>query len=393
MRESSEPTVIDEPVRATVNEAAPAARTRTADTKQRKAPQGFTGTPVMDLGGRDVSDPEYWEEAASKKKRRGKAKKTGKYAGGRWQSLLVKYAVWATMGMVFLTGFLRIVLPPQTNTGQIIATVKKELGRNNFPLEAGQQLAERFAFTYLTYDPKNAGLRTEQLKSMMINKYTVADPTAIGVANGSFYQEILSGPFLSEPPLLIDDKHTTFVFTAVVRDNTTYSVNTKNNSYVKPRTVTLGVTVFANEVGQVIVAGAPAFMPTTNVAPDALPLTMVNDTEASSAVTPRLQEYLTQWAQADDASPVSDQYLHGKDSSMRARIGLGGSVTLSTLANVKVEALPKDAKETTKRTAVIDVTWTTAQGTSVNQSYLVKLLNENNYWYVLDIEGSNLYDR
>lgn len=306
-------------------------------------------------------------------------------AGGRWKLLAVRGAVWGALGLIFLLGAMRLINPSPVSVDSVTEKVAAALGRNAFPAEVGQQVAQRFARIYLNYSADSASERSDQLKAYLATGTTTLDWTYAGSEDKNYFTKIASGPFIAAAPDLVDDNHVTYTFSALINDPTT---GTKNGSEtIPPRWVYLEVPMVSDEAGHVAVAGAPAFVAAPPLATKVEVLGYKSDKNATADAEDTIAGYFKDWAQATAAKPVQEVYLRAGESTEAAATGLAGSVAFASLASFDV-AEQADPSATIWD-AYATVNWMSPGGVKLVQSYRLTITNVDSHWFVLDIRGGS----
>ena len=331
-----------------------------------------------------------WFPAPTKNGKKGKSapvknSKRNARAGGRWKLLAVRYTVWGVMGLVFLLGIMRIVNPNPVSLSAITDSVKTAIGQNGFPMDAGQQMASRFAAAYLNYDANLKTQRQDILEGYLAPGAS-GDFTYSQSDNPTYTQKVTDGPYLATNPYLVDASHVTFTFSVQVSNAETGKKDADGN--LRPPTwVYLTVPMVADKLGNVAVAGAPAFVSAPPLADKVDSIAGKVDEKATASAKPFIKQYLTDWAKSSQATPVQDNLVR-KASTQAARIGLGGTVTLKNDPEVVVlVSAPTDVYQK----ADVTVTWVTSTGMSMTQDYELTLEYADSHWYAIDIVGANFY--
>ncbi len=333
--------------------------------------------------------PEVWEPAETKILTNKANKKASAAAGGRWKLILVRVAVWGTLGLVLLLGVMRLINPNPVSIDAITQQVEATLGQNGFPITAGTEIGTRFTSAYLNYSSADATNRQNTLAGMLSSS-TDAQFTFSAASNDSYTQKVVQGPYLVSSPELIDSQHATYTFAAAVSTPQT-GTNDSSGNVIQPKWVYLQIAVVADQNGHVAIDNAPAFVTAPPGAGNVPSISATSDKAASTDATPTIQGYLAEWASASRSNPVSSVYLRSS-STAAAKDGLGGSVKLVGSPTVSVDALPTTSTGTTvdnsNRTAEVTVQWQNSGGVTYTQTYRLSLVYAQQHWYVNDIKGA-----
>lgn len=314
---------------------------------------------------------------------------------------IFRYVIWALIFIVGATGIKNIIAPVKVEIPKITQSVSQKLGINGFPLEEGKGFAQRFATAYLTYTGSN-----DTSRRTMLTKYLPADQ---GGANDGWLatnisdkpQVIVSGPYLSGNPELLDETcdtsiapcHATFTFAAQVT-NPSAAKTTSRGEPIIPSWVFLSVPIVATDTG-VAVASAPGFAPAPFQSKTGAPIFIQEDSEASTSIVTDLTAYFTAWAAS---SSNIHRYTIPDESSQTAIAGLGGTVKFVNLEKVTVSTIPSAETNPTDaekgiRDAIAWVTWTQGSNTYQQQYRLKVAQADDTKWYVLDIESGGFNPR
>ena len=323
----------------------------------------------------------------------------GRMAGNRWKLIGLRTAVWGTLGIIMLSGTLTIFGPKGPSISSITQQVLLGINRNNFPLEAGQQVAARFAKEYLTISFANSNVRQEILKTYIIG--SGSEETQISSFNGTRDQVVLGEPILAMPAELISDSHVVYTFAVQIYQP---AVKETEDSPALPANapswVYIAIPLAADEDGSIGVAGMPAFVPQPKIAEKAEAITFTEDSDAARDSRSQIEKFLLHWAASDEVS--LKPYLVDNISSPSAQAGLGGTLSFVALDRLSVEAFPTDYVQDPDvaptcsapdyalpcRDAYATVKWNT-QGIEVTNRYRLVVLFDGQNWRVIDIRGAN----
>jgi hypothetical protein len=326
----------------------------------------------------------------------------GRMAGNRWKLIGLRTAVWGTLGMVILAGVFAIVGPRGPSLNSITQQVLSNINRNNFPLEAGQQVAARFAKEYMNIPIVSSGKFRE--RSDALSAYIIGSGIEEGrIVNFSADREqrVIGEPILAMPAELVSDNHVVYTFAIqVFQPAVKGTEETPAKEATAPTWVYLAVPMAADENGAIGVAGAPAFVPQPAIANRAESITFQEDSDAARESKSQIEKFMLHWAASDEVS--LRPYLVAGVSTPSARAGLGGTMKFKSLSGYRVAALPKDFVqeegvaptcsapefEAPCRTAYMEATWN-FQGIEVTQKYRLVVLFDGQNWRVIDIRGTN----
>lgn len=326
----------------------------------------------------------------------------GRMAGNRWKLIGLRTAVWGTLGMVVLAGVFAIIGPRGPSLDNVTQQVLSNINRNNFPLEAGQQVAARFAKEYLAIPSPTSGKaeeRRETLSNYIIG--TGTEESRIINFSADREQRVIGEPILAMPAELVSDNHVVYTFAVqVFQPAAKETEELPAREATAPTWVYLAVPMAADEDGAIGVAGAPAFVPQPAIADRAESITFREDSDAARDSKSQIEKFMLHWAASDTIS--LKPYLVDNLSTPTAQAGLGGTLEFKSLTGYSVESLPKDFVqeedaaptcsapefEAPCRDAYIDVTWN-FQGIEITQKYRLVVLFDGQNWRVLDIRGAN----
>jgi hypothetical protein len=315
--------------------------------------------------------------------------KLGKFAGGRWKVVALRSVVWFALSLVILSGIKTMITPAGANIPKITSAVLTQIGRNNFPMEVGQETAARFAQAYASYDPTNESARRAELAQYMTTGGQ-NDPTIVGILGGTDAmsgQSVVSGPFLAFTPELVDDTHVVYTFGLQVKSAAKGSA---------PHWIYLAVPMVADDKGAVAVAGSPALVPGPAIAPKGSSLSFKPDDTLATSAKSALEQYFPLWAKSDRGALVP--YLQDGVSTSAASAGLSNSVQYKSMSTLAVEKFDKGTDTTGSctgpdyaapcRKGDVVITWT-SNGVDFRQEYRLILFQDGQYWRVIDIRGGS----
>ncbi len=341
------------------------------------------GTPNHDEDASSVADPPRRKLGLRGKTNRkpsrgaqsggqGKKPSSGRFAGGRGVLFVLRGLVWVVVGLLIALGVRQMLFPAQTNTQAVTSQVAASLGISGFPVEAGQALAEQFTITYLTQQVNNEQERRDALLALLPNEDVVGDLGIRGVER----QRIVAGPFLSRP-VVSTPTRTTYTFAAQI------AATPLGGEEQEPRWVYVAVPVIANETG-IAIAGAPAFVPSVEIATQGEPIPFTNDKPAADSLAPDLESFFEAWAASDQAELA--RYT-ADDSSPETREGLNGEFVFDGLDRVAVNAIDPENPQPV-RDALAAVLWRYGPS-QVRQEYRLRVYQaQDGRWYVADIRGA-----
>ena len=323
----------------------------------------------------------------------------GRMAGNRWKLIGLRTAVWGTLGMVVLAGVFAIVGPKGPSLSSVTEQVLSNINRNNFPLEAGQQVASRFAKEYMTIVPGKSEERSNALAAYIIGSGIEESRTINYTADRE--QRVIGEPILAMPAELISDNHVVYTFAIqVFQPAVKKTEETPARDATPPTWVYLAVPMAADENGAIGVAGAPAFVPQPAIADRAESITFREDPEASRSSKSQIEKFMLHWAASDEVS--LKPYLVEGVSTSTAKAGLGGTLEFVGITGYKVAELPEDFVQEEDvapicsapdfaapcRPAYLETTWK-FQGIEITQRYRMIVLFDGENWRIIDIKGSN----
>lgn len=325
----------------------------------------------------------------------------GRMAGNRWKLIGLRTAVWGTLGMVVLAGVFAIIGPKGPSLSSVTQQVLANINRNNFPLEAGQQIAARFAKEYMTISVASGKF---QERSDALSAYIIGS----GVEEGKIInfssdrdQRVIGEPILAMPAELISDNHVVYTFAIqVFQPAVKETEDTPAKEATAPTWVYLAVPMAADENGAIGVAGAPAFVPQPQIASRAESITFREDSDAARSSKSQIEKFMLHWAASDSVS--LKPYLVDGVSTSTAQAGLGDTLSLVSISGYKVEELPEDFVQEEGvaptcsapdfaapcRNAYLEATWEFQGIETINRYRLVVLFDGEN-WRVIDIQGAN----
>ncbi len=323
----------------------------------------------------------------------------GRMAGNRWKLIGLRTAVWGTLGMVVLAGLFAIFGPKGPSLSSVTQQVLSNINRNNFPLEAGQQVASRFAKEYLSFNPNKFGERDAALSEYIIG--SGIEEGRIVNFTSSREQRVIGEPILAMPAELVSDNHVVYTFAIqVFQPAVKETEDTPALPATEPTWVYLAVPMAADINGAVGVAGAPAFVPQPSIAQRGDSITFKEDPDAARQSKSQIEKFMLHWAASDEVS--MKPYLVDDVSTDSARAGLGDTLEFVSISGYRVEALPEDFVqpedvaptcsspefEAPCRAAYLEATWN-FQGIEVTHKYRLVVLFDGQNWRVIDIKGSN----
>jgi hypothetical protein len=323
----------------------------------------------------------------------------GRMAGNRWKLIALRTAVWGTLGMVVLTGIFAIVGPKGPNLSTLTTQVLSNLNRNNFPIEAGQQVASRFIKEYLSYTPGQSKERSDELENYIIGTGT-AENAIISITT-SREQRVIGEPVLAIPVELISDNNVVYTFAIqVFQPAVKKTEDFPALKATEPTWIYLAVPMSADEEGAVGVSGMPAFVPQPKIASGGEAIRLQEDTEVNSSAKPQIEKFLLHWAGSDIVS--LKPYILEDISTSAATAGLGGTLDFISLKSLKIEKLPEEyvqdpevaitcsapKYEAPCRDAYITVAWD-FRGIELSNEYRLIVLFDGQNWRVVDIRGTN----
>lgn len=323
----------------------------------------------------------------------------GRMAGNRWKLIGLRTAVWGTLGIIMLSGTLTIFGPQGPSISTITQQVLLGINRNNFPLEAGQQVASRFIKEYLGISIADSSLREERLETYIIG--SGSEINQIASFNATRDQEVIGEPILAMPAELISDSHVVYTFAVqIYQPAVKKTEDTPALPATTPTWVYIAIPLAADEDGSIGVSGMPAFVPQPKIAEKGPSIIFIEDGDAAKDSRSQIEKFLLHWAASDVVS--LKPYLVDEISSPSARAGLGGTLKFVALNNLSVEAFPRDYVLDPEvaptcaapdyafpcRNAYVTVRWN-SQGIEVNNKYRLVILFDGQNWRVIDIRGAN----
>jgi hypothetical protein len=323
----------------------------------------------------------------------------GRMAGNRWKLIALRFAIWGTLGIVVLTGILTIVGPKGPNLSAVTTQVLSNLNRNNFPIEAGQQVASRFIKEYLAYNPSETQERAGELANYIIGSGT--EENSIITILSSREQRVIGEPVLAMPVELVSDNHVVYTFAIqVFQPAVKKSEDSPALIATPPTWVYLAIPMVSDEAGAVGVSGMPAFVSQPQIAGRGEAITLREDTDANRDARAQIEKFLLYWASSDEVS--LKPYIVDELTTSAATEGLGGTLTFISLESLIIEALPKDYIQDPEvaitcsapeynapcRDAYITVGWE-FRGIELSNKYRLIVLFDGQNWRVVDIRGTN----
>ncbi len=280
-----------------------------------------------------------------------KRRKGNPLAGGRWMQFAVKTLIVVVLAVIALNGVYRLA-------GKALYDPPTSPPGSNYPTQQASAYAARFAWAYLSWD---------QAKPQ--DRATALQPFFPGNSNlqlgwdGKGVQQVLGQP-IPAGVKATDDQH------AVVQ----LAV------FLSPGGWTcMQVGVFSPNGGQSLaITGYTAYV----ACPPTAAVTVPEVTDEDTVVEAQLSPVLDSFFRAYGASSPDLQLTLATGSTIT---GLGGSVKLSSVDRVVVPALVAGG-DPNRRVATVNVSWTTASGGILAQSYQVSMVKADK-WTVLSLSG------
>lgn len=323
----------------------------------------------------------------------------GRMSGSRWKLIALRAAVWGTLGVVVLTGAFAILGPKGPSLSSVTSSVLSNLNRNNFPIEAGQQVASRFIKEYLAFNPARVQERAGELANYIIG--TGTNENSIISMSSPREQRVIGEPVLAMPAELISDNNVVYTFAIqVFQPAVKKTEDSPALKATEPTWVYLAVPMSADENGSVGVSGMPAFVPQPQIASNGEVIKLKEDTEASRSAKPQIEKFLLHWAGSDEVS-LKPYILEGLTTNA-ATAGLGDTLDFVSLKSLKIAELPEDYVQDPEvavtcappayaapcRDAYITVGWE-FRGIEISNKYRLVVLFDGQNWRVVDIRGTN----
>ena len=275
-----------------------------------------------------------------------------------------RFLLWAFRTLVVLVLLLllllgvrdvvRGVITAPARTGQPPASPAPQ---SEFPRDAAQAFATRFALAYETYDASNQDARKNALQPYLADG---ADASLgwNGIGKQTATLALPSG-------IDVRDRHTATVDLAVLVNN--------------GRWIYLAVPVFADSNGQLVVPGTPAILPAPQKASAPAPPADPGDTQLSGQLEPNLRTFFQAYAASSQneltyyAAPGAT--LHGLDGSVKF-----GSLTMLHL----------DTGGSTRQ-ALVRVQWVDpASNAGLAQDYRLTLQLVGGQWHVAAVAPAGI---
>jgi hypothetical protein len=295
------------------------------------------------------SDGEYYRDSGRKKT--------------KTAILVWRVSAWVALGMVFLLGLVSILVPAsQPSIDTLTRKVADNINNVGFPVNAANAIALKYTGAYLNTDPNTADQKLTTLKSL---SPSIENPAPSGVKR----QKVTAGPYVTGKPERIDDNN--YVLTTVTQ---VYS----NSEY---RWVTLQIPVFSSDGNTTTISGYPGVIPNAGVVNIPSYGFPENDDALSTDLTSNLYPgFFEEWSKG--SSPNLDRWL-SPDATINAKFGLNNGFIYESMLQAKV---PTGGDQ---RWTLVEVTFTTGDGTKFTQAYRVLVSKQTDgRWFITDIRGA-----
>lgn len=318
--------------------------------KQKKSRKGKAATtppqPPPGDRGFTVEGGSVVPTGAATKRRKGNP-----LAGGRWVQFAVKALIVVVLAVIALNGVYRLA-------GKALYDPPTAAPGSNFPTQQASAYAARFAWAYLSWDQAKPQDRATALQPF----FPANNNLQLGW-DGKGVQQVLGQP-IPAGVNAADDQH------AVVQ----LAV------FLSPGGWTcMQVGVYSPNKGQTMaITSYTAYV----ACPPTAAVTVPDMSNEDSAVETQLSPVLDSFFRAYGASSPDLQLTLATGSTIN---GLGGSVKLSSVDRVIVPALAAGG-DPNRRVATVNVSWVTASGGVLAQSYQVTMVKADK-WTVLSLAG------
>lgn len=321
-------------------------------------------------GGKSKSDKEP-AEARTKVKRRWSP---------RTKSLVITSTV--LVAIFGILGFSLYQVSQAPSTDDMAAVYIERSGDLGFPIDRGENAAQRFLSLYLTADSDSNVRRQTQdaLQAMMVNGKVPTYPNEIT-------QRIISGPtpaglLIQESPIKASQRYTAIIETTrTIAQPAQFGEEPPAPEVTKEvSTVTYLVNLEANpETFEVAVRGNPTLIPNRpETKLPALPGETTDGPLSNEINTTLVTPFLQAWAASE--TPVIQKFLSTGASGQWTQ-GLGGTQVLKG-ANVTAPTSLKASREGQVR---VEAQWESPWGEQQTSNYTMTVVFENGGWLLKDL--------
>jgi hypothetical protein len=318
--------------------------------KEKKARKGKTPTappqPPPDDRGFTVQGGNVVPTGTTTKRRKGNP-----LAGGRWMQFAVKALIVVVLAVIALNGVYRLA-------GKALYDPPTAPPGSNFPTQQASAYAARFAWAYLSWDQAKPQERASALQPFFPGNNNLQ----LGW-DGKGVQQVLGQP-IPAGVNATDDQH------AVVQ----LAVFLSPGGWM-----CMQVGVYSPNRGQALaITSYTAYV----ACPPTAAVTVPEVTDEDNAVETQMSPVLDSFFRAYGASSADLQLTLATGSTIT---GLGGSVKLNSVDRVIVPVLAAGG-DANRRVATVNVSWSTASGGILTQSYQVTMVKTDK-WTVLSLAG------
>lgn len=315
-----------------------------------------------------------------------------RWAGGRWVLLVIRVFLTLLVLIFVSLGVARLVNPVPIDEDTIIASLEERLDIVDFPIQAGERVANQYVREYFTWNKAN---RNENLLRILPPN---ADFSFRPIPeNNVVSMSVIQGPYLLSRPELLSAGSAVFTFTVEIGSDIDISERQGTDEPIIETTtqwLTVAVPVGVDNGLEVSLAAPLSIIPQIVSYPDISLLDIEVDEELSDDAREYLTIYFEQWAVATRDKPVASAYLLSGRSSDAASYGLGGIVELVRVNSVQIPvnnaAGENNVESITEKQADVFLTWkTVSTGISMSANYRLDLILRDGYWYVIDIRGGS----
>ncbi|MEV5568439.1 conjugal transfer protein [Spirillospora sp. NPDC052269] len=329
---------------------------RRSAVREGHQPAGVDGAGPSEHALGPADDP--WEAVSGRRSRRGGgAARGGRWggSGGRWWVWLGRALLWALIIVIVVNGvrapFERFTAKSTPSGGGSGSST------HGFPTTAAEAFALQFTHVYLSYDPRNADARAQQLQAFV--------PQGASAQFG--WNNVGQLQLTSAQVAGVDVRDADNAIVTVVAG-------------AQGKWFRLAVPVYSKN-GAMVVSARPALLPPPAKAD--LPATGVRDRDSAleSELGSVMAAFFPAYAQSDQAA--LQRFSDGPPIR-----GLANSVTF-----VQVREIIAPRGEVDARTVTVTVGWQMpapggAGGGELDQTYDLDMVKKNGTWYVHDIRGT-----
>ncbi|GLF98287.1 conjugal transfer protein [Streptomyces yaizuensis] len=330
---------------------------RTGGENKAASPQDYAASEPPADGGKGPSDP-GWNAVGWAEESESTGRSFARRAG--------RVVIWSVIGLAAFTGVRTWVFPAKPPAVAPQVDVQAEALRNDVPVDEAQQVAARFARSYLSWSSEAPQLRARDLARDLPKG---ADPKMGWNGEGlQLVSQTIAGKVTQaegkRARVLVDVR-------------VSYTVQSDGKDASVSQWLGLEVPV-AESGGRILVTGQPALVGMPTATDYKIPDIADTDAAMSNSTRQTVKDFLTAWA------------VGGEDQAAApgSRIApLGGGVQLDSLDSWAVDVGSGD-----KRTGTATVRWKLA-GAQLQQTYLFTLTqvsaNTGSRWQVSQVTATS----